>query len=343
MNYKNKYIKYKTKYLQLKNIDINNQIGSYKNELNNKINYKNKYIKYKTKYLKLKNIDINNQIGGGKNKKTFIKKIKMVEYVKKKIYYLNSMDNDKLGGLSEFPIGSITKLFTILSLLILHKNNKINIYDNIGKYINNNEIKNLKIIDIINHTSGLKNNWDNAIYGSSKIKYNTATQIYNKWNNNKLIDTNMNGKYFYSNIGYVILGVLIEKISNTTYSDFVKHNILIPLKMNNTGIEDCNITLYNQKQKKLSKYEKWERTFASSAGELKSCINDIIKFSKFTTLLNDDTLKIIKELEIFLENNGVYYIQKSGYITGGSTRISFAYNNKWLINDIYIFLETIDG
>jgi adenylylsulfate kinase-like enzyme len=31
------------------------------------MNYKDKYIKYKTKYLKLKNIDINNQIGGGKN------------------------------------------------------------------------------------------------------------------------------------------------------------------------------------------------------------------------------------------------------------------------------------
>ena len=31
------------------------------------MDYKDKYIKYKTKYLKLKNIDINNQIGGGKN------------------------------------------------------------------------------------------------------------------------------------------------------------------------------------------------------------------------------------------------------------------------------------
>lgn len=305
------------------------------------MDYKNKYIKYKTKYLELKNININNQTGSGKNKKPLIKKIKMVEYLYKNIYYLNTIDNDKLDGFSEFPIGSVTKLFTILSLLILHKNNKINIYDDIGKYIDNNEIKNLKIIDIINHTSGLKNLWDGANYGSSKIKYNTATQIYNKWNNDKLIDANMSGKYFYSNIGYAILGVLIEKVSDTIYSDFIKQNILIPLKINNTGIEDCNITLYNHKQKKLSKYEKWERTFASSAGELKSCINDLIKFSKFPTLLNDDTLKIIKEFNIFLENNEIYHIQQGGEITGGSAKFSLAYDKKWQIEDIYISLETI--
>ena len=114
------------------------------------------------------------------------------------------------------------------------------------------------------------------------------------------------------------------------------------IKMNNTGIEDCNITLYNHKQKKLSKYEKWERTFASSAGELKSCINDLIKFSKFPTLLNDDTLKIIKEFNIFLENNEIYYIQQGGQITGGSAKFSLAYDKKWQIKDIYISLETIN-
>lgn len=301
------------------------------------MNYYDKYIKYKHKYLNLNN----NMVGGAKNKKPKVKKIKMIEYVNKNIYYLNTIDNDKLDEFSEFPIGSVTKLFTILSLLILHENKKINIYNNIGKYIDNDEIKNLKIIDIINHTSGLKNLWDGAPYGSSKIKYNTATEIYNKWNNNKLLDMNMDGKYSYSNMGYIILGVIIEKISDMTYPDFVKENILIPLKMHNTGIEDCNITLYNYKQKKLSKYEKWERTFAIASGELKSCINDLIKFSKFTTLLNDDTLKIIKEFNIFLENNEVYYIQKGGAITGGSAKFSLAYNKKWRIKDIYISLETI--
>ena len=50
--------------------------------------------------------------------------------------------------------------------------------------------------------------------------------------------------------------------------------------MKNTGDEDTNITLYDN-SKILNKYQKQERTFASSAGQLKSCIYDLIKFSKF--------------------------------------------------------------
>ena len=56
--------------------------------------------------------------------KILVKKIKMVEYQNKKTYALNNIDNDKLNELSEFPIGSVTKLFTIISLLLLHQNKK---------------------------------------------------------------------------------------------------------------------------------------------------------------------------------------------------------------------------
>lgn len=297
-----------------------------------------KYIKYKLKYLRLKNANI--QIGG-KKMKLLTKKIKMVEYKENILYLMNSIDSDKLDEFSEFPIGSITKLFTILSILILHQNNLIDIFNPIGKYIGNDSIKNLKIIDIINHQSGLKNYWDGANYGSSKIKFNSSTQVYSRWKNDNMIDANSIGKFSYSNIGYIILGVLIEKITNIKYYDFIKNNILIPLEMNNTGIDDCNITLYNSKIKKLSKYERWERSAASSAGELKSCINDLIKFSKFPRLLNKDTLEIIKNLYIFFQDDKIYEIQHGGAIIGSTSKFSLIFNKKWKIKKIYVKLETI--
>ena len=84
-----------------------------------------KYIKYKTKYLELKNNNnINNMIGGNKQMIIHEKKIKVVEYDDKKLCVLNNIDSDKLYEYSEFPIGSITKLFTIISLLLLHQNIK---------------------------------------------------------------------------------------------------------------------------------------------------------------------------------------------------------------------------
>ena len=54
---------------------------------------------------------------------------------------LNNIDDEKLDKFSEFLIGSITKLFTFTSILLLHQNKQLNIYENIGKYIDDNRIK----------------------------------------------------------------------------------------------------------------------------------------------------------------------------------------------------------
>ena len=253
---------------------------------------------------------------------------------------MNNFDNEKLDEKSEFPIGSITKLFTMVSLLILHQNKLVNIHDNIGKYIVNNHIKNLKIIDIINHKSGLKNFWNSASYGGSKIKYESATEVFNRWNDNKLIDNKLKGKHTYSNIGYQILGVLIETITGEKYSDFVKKNILIPLKMHNTGIGDANITLYNHQNKQLTKFEKNERSFASSAGELKSCVKDLIKFSKFIKLLTKKSLQMLKNIYVYKEGNDEIYVSHSGGITGGSSILRITYDNKFKLKNIFISLKT---
>ena len=189
----------------------------------------------------------------------------------------------------------------------------------------------------------IKNMYDNIKYGYSKKKYNSATEVYNDFydSNEKLINTQP-GTHVYSNIGYQILGVLIEKISNMSYSDFVKENILIPLKMNNTGIQDCNITLYDAKIKKLTKFQKWERTFASSAGELKSCVHDLIKFSNFFKLLNKDSIEILKKLYIFEENikNNTFKIGHNGGISGGASSLLIKFHKNFIIKNIYIKLET---
>ena len=77
------------------------------------MDYKDKYIKYKIKYLKLKNKNINNQTGGGK----YIKKIL---YENNNFLIENNIDDDKLDIYSTFLIGSITKIFTVYIILILH-------------------------------------------------------------------------------------------------------------------------------------------------------------------------------------------------------------------------------
>jgi hypothetical protein len=65
----------------------------------------------------------------------------------------------------------------------------------------------------------------------------------------------------------------------------------------------------------------------------------LILLVTLTTLLNDNTLNIMKELWIFYED--IYEIQHGGHIVGGKTKFLLTYNKKWQIKDIYISLETI--
>ncbi len=279
----------------------------------------------------------NSQEGG----RIIRKKIKMVEYENKVAYEFNNIDKEKLTEESEFPIASISKIFIIISILLLQERWELNINNKIGKYLDYDEIKNLKIIDIMNHRSGLKK-WYNKVKNFiSKIKYNSATEVFKKYKKNSCIDKELIGEFSYSNIGYIILGVLIEKITGAPYYEFIKDNILEPLKMNNTGIKDCNITLYNTYGKKLNKNQIYSRTCASSAGQFKSCIKDLLKFSHFPKLLKRHSLELLKDMYICKNKIIEISLHHNGGITGGKSEYKVVYDKHWKVKDIYIKLRTI--
>jgi CubicO group peptidase (beta-lactamase class C family) len=286
-------------------------------------------------------MDYNNNHNNLEGGKIIRKKIKMVEYENKIAYEFNNIDKQKLTEESEFPIASISKIFIIVSILLLQERWELNINNKIGKYLDYKEINDLKIIDIINHRSGLKMWYYKVKNFISKIKYNSATEVFKKYNKNNLIDNETIGKYSYSNIGYIILGMLIEKITDAPYYEFIKDNILVPLKMNNTGIEDCNITLYNTYGKKLNKNQILARTCASSAGQFKSCIKDLIKFTKFPKLLNKYSLNQLKDMYICKNKIAEITIHHNGGITGAKSEYKVVYDKHWKVKDIYIKLRTI--
>lgn len=301
------------------------------------MDYKDKYIKYKIKYLKLKNIDINNQTGGGK----YIKKIL---YENNNFLIENNIDDDKLDIYSTFLIGSITKIFTVYIILILHQNNLLNINDNISKYIksknknNNNIFEKITILDVVNHTSGLKSLPDNKklIY----IRHKNASSCIKTF-----IDKNLFTKEFgtdnYSNIGYIILGYIIERITNLTYIEAYHKYIFNIIGMKNTNIGNTNIKLYSENCKKIKKYENNFKHWGLSAGGLYSCVNDLLLFAnKSFQLLNNETIYILmNQIYIKKMNNPRGNIGHSGKIYGAHTRFYFTFDNNKL-KKVYIEFNT---
>jgi len=142
--------------------------------------------------------------------------------------------NSKENGLNEtntvFDICSITKQFTAAGILKLSMQNKVSVDDNLSKYFEAvpNDKKNITIHQLLTHSSGL-------IVGIGG-DYETITEkeFLRQVFNSKLISP-IGEKFNYSNIGYSLLGLIIEKASGLDYETFLNLEIFKPSKMNHTG------------------------------------------------------------------------------------------------------------
>jgi len=270
--------------------------------------------------------------------KTLPLKIKQIVFDGSKLYAANNMDSDKLNEYSQFMIGSITKVFTFYTILILQQENLLNVNDKVSKYIKSNEHNNfskITIFDLMNHTSKIKRDPDDELH----IKeYESSTKIINRFINEKLFTLK---QAEYSNIGPILLGGIIEQITGLTYLDAYNKYIFKPLKMKHTSIGHTNITLYNDKYKKLSKKEIMMRYFLSTSGGLHSCVHDMILFSKnIMKLLNKKSIDVIKKLYIRLTDNKTNLIHHDGRIRGGSSDIHMIYDNKWNFKSVTMTFKT---
>lgn len=263
--------------------------------------------------------------------------MKQIEYIENnnmiKINTINDMDSEYINSDSYFPIASITKIFTIFIILILQQKNKLNINDKVSKYINHdlNDFTTITIKDLLNHTSGLKKIYE-CKYKFNKISL-SAIDLFNIIINEKLFKFKKN-KYNYSNIGYVLLGYIIEKVTNMKYWDVYNKYLFKPLKIK-TYIGKPSISIYT-KNKKMNEKDLYKIYISSTAGAYVSSINDLIKFSKNSMkLLNSNSRNILKTLYIY-KNSTIHH---KGNIMGGKSEIKIKYSN-WKPNNIYIKLST---
>jgi CubicO group peptidase (beta-lactamase class C family) len=147
----------------------------------------------------------------------------------------------KIDGLTNFRLASFTKQFTAASIMLLAHDGKLHYDDHLtdffpefpqyGKYITAR--------NLLNHTSGLED------YGELLIKQYPGTppekipQILDA-GVLKLLEQQTSGKFpagtkwEYSNSGYAVLAMIVEKVSGKPFAQFLQERIFTPLKMKNT-------------------------------------------------------------------------------------------------------------
>lgn len=142
--------------------------------------------------------------------------------------------NNQENGLNDihtvFDIGSITKQFTAAAILKLSMQNKIAVTDKLSKYFDAvpKDKENITIHQLLTHSSGLT-----AGIGND---YDSITEkgFLNQVFNSKLISP-VGKEFNYSNIGYSLLGLIIERVSQMSYEIFLNEVIFKPSKMSHTG------------------------------------------------------------------------------------------------------------
>jgi CubicO group peptidase (beta-lactamase class C family) len=134
-----------------------------------------------------------------------------------------------------FRIGSMTKQFTAVAILMLMEQGKLALADPITKFLPDypTQGKTITVEHLLTHTSGIQSYTDMASWLPLMRKDLSLTELINLFKDQPM-QFAPGERWRYNNSGFILLGAIIEKVTGTTYETFVKKNIFDPLGLKHT-------------------------------------------------------------------------------------------------------------
>lgn len=210
-----------------------------------------------------------------------------------------------------YQIGSMTKQFTAIGILILEEKGKLNVSDPISKYIPDYPMgEKISLHHLLTHTSGIKDFTRMKTLQEISKKEMTPKMMVDFFKNEP-VDFLPGEKFEYNNSGYVLLGYVIELVSGEEYDEFIKKNIFDKAGMNKSQYaSDRKIILnraYGYQKKENGYVNKTQISFSVpfSSGALMSTTTDMLKWQNAlqqNLLVNEKTIK--KAFTKYKLNNG---------------------------------------
>jgi len=183
----------------------------------------------------------------------------------------------------KYPIASISKQFTAAAMLLLEDEGKLSLDDHVSKYvpgISDGDV--ITIRQLLSHTSGLQDYWPQDYSFAAMRNPVTPQQILDRWAK-KPLDFTPGTKWQYSNTGYVVAGLIVEKVAGMPLLDFLKLHIFTPLGMDPVDQDKANGPGYPQGYQRFALGPvRPERPAAPgwlfAAGELAMSASDLAKW-----------------------------------------------------------------
>ncbi|MDH3274710.1 MAG: beta-lactamase family protein [Gammaproteobacteria bacterium] len=220
-----------------------------------------------------------------------------------------------------YRAGSITKLFTATAAMQLAESGKLDIDQPLQNYLPEFSIRSrfvdtrpITLRDLMTHHSGLPSDLHNGSWGDDQADFtDLATMLRDEY-----VATPPNTIESYSNLGFSLLGHVIERVSGTSYADYVENRVLRPAGMQHAYISS-NL---NDDERRSQGYAKKKAQATPSlrdlpAGGLGSSVVDLARFAQMTfadgahggnQILRPETLA---EMQSFQDTDGTFDVNPS--------------------------------
>lgn len=206
----------------------------------------------------------------------------------------NFQTQEKNTNQSIYRIYSTTKSFTATVILLLEKQGKLSLQDNLSKYFPDfKKGEHITIEQLLTHTSGIQNNTDPEQTKDEKTFLNYIAA--------QPLDFSPGSQWNYSNSNYYLLGYIISKTAGMSYQKAIQKYILDPLKMTGTGfgfktLKNKNKTTGYEFLSKNNSIEAlvYDYDHPHAAGAMYSTVGDLYLYEeglKHFKILDRETLK----------------------------------------------------
>jgi CubicO group peptidase (beta-lactamase class C family) len=144
---------------------------------------------------------------------------------------------------STFQIASVTKVFTAVAILMLQERGLLHVEESVRKYIPELPYSeyDIKISHLLSHTSGLgkyTHFCDNpdTVWAEKDCSINNEDVVSIMNTIEPALAKTPGKKFYYANTNYVLLATILERVTGSTYHDFMRENIFDPLEMKSTRV-----------------------------------------------------------------------------------------------------------
>jgi D-alanyl-D-alanine carboxypeptidase len=196
-----------------------------------------------------------------------------------------------------FEIGSCSKMFTATAILQLVEQGRLSLNDPLVKVLPNPALykdllvidgkdytDSVTILDLLHHSSGFadyfvgSDSMEIAISADKTLQFTPEQLIRRSKRLNKPYFKPGTGQFKYSNVNYILLGMIIEKLSGMKYQQYIQTNILKPAGLKQTWFGSVSRPSKELQGHFEGKPVEMPPTMAWSAGEMISTLDDMTRF-----------------------------------------------------------------